>query len=297
MRRLEDDGAAPKAFWPDSPAVRRRGRKNAHAALNAAHLSKSTGSNCTALCAACSRTAQRQGGHGVPYLARRYCPGSGDARHSAASFRLTHALQFILPARARASTPRHQVTHRRRSDFRRDRPGELPQQHPCKPRQATPDGGGCRRCLHVITPGCPCATVDPILANFARCQCCSRTSRTAMPTKNLPGVRRRPASRGRSDEHRPRRMEPEASLSQGCRSRRFIQSRHARGTGTYRYRRSSPEGCLTRCRPSRHLLHCLNWHAPDEPGFGSGESHRRNPADRTERPGRRRCTTDHGCFP
>jgi hypothetical protein len=74
--------------------------------------------------------------------------------------------QLIFAARARTRTPGHQfvTTNQRHSGFRIMR--DFPQQHPCKQCHSTPEGGMCKKRLHVITPGCPCATVESILQAF-----------------------------------------------------------------------------------------------------------------------------------
>ena len=82
------------------------------------------------------------------------------------SFALPHSLQLILPARACTSLPRHQVAILRQPRIRASRRDELSPQHPCKQQQSPPDGGVFKRRLHTATPGCPCATVRLIVANF-----------------------------------------------------------------------------------------------------------------------------------
>ena len=81
-------------------------------------------------------------------------------------FFLTTSRQLVFAARARTRTPGHQfvTTNQRSPVFRITH--DFPQQHPCKQRHSTPKGGMCKKRLHVITPGCPCATVESILLAF-----------------------------------------------------------------------------------------------------------------------------------
>ena len=101
--------------------------------------------------------------HGVMVGAMRFdlsTPGRGVCL---VGYALT-SRQLIFAARARSRTPGHQLVATNHPGVRI--PCDLSQQHPCKQRHSTPEGGMCKKRLHVVTPGCPCATVEPILLVF-----------------------------------------------------------------------------------------------------------------------------------
>lgn len=81
--------------------------------------------------------------------------------------RLTTSCQLVLATRSRTRVPGHQIpgaTGQRGSGF--SAPNDFSEQHPCKQQHSTPEGGMCKKRLHVDHPELPLRSLGLILASF-----------------------------------------------------------------------------------------------------------------------------------